>query len=239
MKVKTVGIVQARLGSTRLPGKVLMSIGSYSIAERMYINLKRCKELDELIFAIPDANDDDSFAAFLLQRDIPFIRGSLNNLVDRHLAAAASVGADVIVRVPGDNPFVDPCEVDRAVRLHLKRNRNGFTSNLSPFGKSKYPDGIGAEVFDAITLEKYAHGKTDDFLEHVHLNFLDYKSGWPVEKSVKVLTPRCPRVKQCKDLRLDVNTIEDLLFLRRLARELGDFPTSKEIIQWYHSLTPG
>lgn len=214
-----------------------MTLGSHSITERMYINLEGCMELDELVFAIPDSKDEDSFAAFLIKRGIPFIRGSLDNLVDRHLVAAASVGAEVIVRVPGDNPFVDAREVDRAVRLHLKRNRHGFTSNLSPFGKSKYPDGIGAEVFDVTTLERYTKGKKGEFLEHVHLNFLDYQSGWQVEKSVRVLTPRCPRVKRCRDLRLDVNTIEDLVFLRTLVAELGEFPTIKEIIKWYHSFS--
>lgn len=236
MKAQTVGIIQARLGSTRLPGKILMNLGSYSIAERMYINLQRCVELDNLIFAIPDTRDEDSFATFLIEKKIPFIRGQLDNLVDRHLVAAKSVGAEVIVRVPGDNPFVDAYEVDRAVRLHLKRNRGGFTSNLSPFGKSKYPDGIGAEVFDVATLTKYTRGKSGKFLEHVHLNFLEYQSGWQVEESVKILSPRCPRGKRCRNLRLDVNTNEDLAFLRRLVAELGDFPTSKEIIQWYHSL---
>jgi spore coat polysaccharide biosynthesis protein SpsF len=234
--VKTVGVVQARLGSTRLPGKMLMTIGSYSITERMYINLQRCMELDDLIFAIPDSTEEDSFAAFLIEKQIPFIRGSVDNLVDRHLAAAASVGAEVVVRVPGDNPFVDSREVDRAVRLHLKRNRDGFTTNLSPFGKSKYPDGIGAEVFDVRTLEKYTKDKTGEFLEHVHLSFLDYKSGWQVEKYVPVLSPRCPLMKRCRNLRLDVNTIEDLVYLRMLVADLGDFPTIKDIIKWYHSL---
>lgn len=231
---KTVGVIQARLGSTRLPGKVLMELGSHTVVERIYKSLQKCTRLDEVMFAIPHSKAEDTLANFLSEKGFSFFRGSLNNLVQRHLDAAAYVNAEIIVRVPGDNPFVDAHEVDRVVSLHLKHNRHGFTSNLSPFGKSKYPDGIGAEVFEVMTLENYTKGKGGEFLEHIHLNFLDYCSGRQIENAVQVMTPRCPWFKRCKNLKLDINTFEDLIFLRRLVAELGEFPTSQEIVKWYN-----
>jgi spore coat polysaccharide biosynthesis protein SpsF len=236
MKRKIVAIVQSRLGSTRLPNKTLMPLGSLTVAERIFANLSECRMLDKVVLAIPATKSDDELAVFLSKKRIPFSRGSSENLVERHLTTAASEGAGFIVRVPGDNPFVDPEEVDRVISFHLEHNISGFTSNLSPFLDSAYPDGIGGEIFSYQILEKYSKGKSGVFLEHPHLNFVNYQTGEQMIEDVSVMTPKCPTEKACRKLRLDLNTEKDLLFLRRVVSEVGDSPSTSEIVLWFNSL---
>ena len=157
---KVVCIVQARMGSTRLPGKSLRDLGGTTLVESVYAGASMAKSLSEVIFAIPESRTDDELFDFLRSKGLNVVRGSESDLISRHLHVASRVNADFIVRIPGDNPLPHGSEIDRIVDFHLQSNPDGFSTNLSEIFNSGYPDGIGAEIFSRQVLEEIYASKT-------------------------------------------------------------------------------
>ena len=141
-------ILQARMGSTRLPGKSLMDLAGAPLVGRILERVKRCNMLDEIVLAIPDSLENEPLQTVGKSYNTKVFLGSENDLIDRYYQAALDSRADIVVRIPADNAVPQPEEVDRIIKHHLSLNRPGFSSNLCAIGDSGYPDGIGAEVFD-------------------------------------------------------------------------------------------
>ena len=168
-------IIQARMGSTRLPGKSMFFLAGKPLLYRIIERVKRCKRIDEIVLAIPNTPENDCLEYFAQTVEISVFRGSESNLLDRYLKAAKHFNGDTIIRLPADNATPEPVEIDKIVNFHLKSNYNGFSTNLAQAYDSGYPDGIGAEVFSLKSLEIAAkHQPTAEQLEHIHLNFFDY-----------------------------------------------------------------
>jgi spore coat polysaccharide biosynthesis protein SpsF len=231
-------IVQARMGSTRLPGKSLMDLAGAPLVGRILERLKRCRVIHETVLAIPDTPQDVVLKDLGKSYGVRVYAGSENDLVDRYLQAASIADANVIGRLPADNPTPEPEEIDRIASHHVSLGRRGFSSNLSPIGDSGYPDGIGAEMFDRSLLEE-AHSRHTNprQREHVHLNFFDYSTQTPVdEKWCPISTVACPPAFRRPDLVLDVNTQAQYEFMRKLYEDL--YPQNPafhitDIIRWY------
>ena len=120
--MKTIAIVEARMGSTRLPGKVLKEVAGKPMLKHVIDRLKRAKTLSEIIVAT-SVNERDKLIAELSKRlGVGCFAGSEENVLDRFLKAAEQAGADVIVRVTADCPLIDPNTVDKIVRHHLQSN---------------------------------------------------------------------------------------------------------------------
>lgn len=166
---RVVLILQARMGSTRLPGKSLMDLAGEPLVGRILERVKRCKSVDEIVLAIPD-NEANLPLKHLGERwGVKVYAGSEDDLVDRYYMAAVQNKADVVVRIPADNATPEPEEIDRIIKHHLSIGIPGFSSNLSVIDNSGYPDGIGAEVFDLCILYDVWHKEKDKFKrEHVH-----------------------------------------------------------------------
>ena len=215
---RIVMIIQARMGSTRLPGKSMMGLAGVPLVGRILERVKRCKRLDDIILAIPDTPEDRVLAELAASYDVKTFAGSENDLLDRYYQAALWAKTDYVVRLPADNATPEPAEIDRIIDHHLSLGHPGFSSNLAAIWDSGYPDGIGAEIFD-VSLLADAHAQKCDprKREHVHLNFFDYTTGKAVDDSwCPVSTLKCPESFRRPDVILDVNTQEQYVFIREL-----------------------
>ena len=241
--MRVVLIIQARMGSTRLPGKSMMDLAGAPLVGRILERVKRCKKIDQIILAIPDTWENQPLKKLADDYNIKCYMGSEDDLVDRYYQAATASKADCVVRIPADNTTPEPEEIDRIIEYHLTLGRPGFSSNLAEIYNSGYPDGIGAEIFDYSLLCDVQETVTDPFRrEHVHLNFFNYETGKAVDSDwCPVNTIDCPAKFRRPDLILDVNTMEQYLFMKSLYEAL--YPKNShfcilDIIDWYdNSLT--
>ena len=228
------------MGSTRLPGKSLMPLAGRPLVGRLIERVKRCRRVDEIVLATTRKPQDDPLEALGREYGIPVFRGAENDLVDRYYQAALVYHADVVVRLPADNPVPEPGEIDRIIAYHLT-GESDFSSNLSEVYGNGYPDGIGAEVFNFEALEEIWKTCSDPRKrEHPHLNFFDYESQKPADpEKYRVATVECPPQFRRPDLVLDVNTREEYEFMAKLYEYL--YPRNPEfhiidIIEWYDNV---
>jgi spore coat polysaccharide biosynthesis protein SpsF (cytidylyltransferase family) len=238
MNPKVVLILQARMGSTRLPGKSMMDLAGAPLVGRMLERVKYCNKVHQIILAVPDTLENVQLQRLGKSYGVTVFAGSENNLVDRYFNAAMDVAADVVVRLPADNATPQWDEIDRIIDHHISLGRPGFSSNICNFWGSGYPDGIGAEVFDFCLLQDVANKKLSSHnKEHVHTNFFNYELGEPVDSDwCPVSTIKCPESFRRPDLILDINTQEQYLFMKSLYEAL--YPRNQnfeisDIIAWY------
>jgi spore coat polysaccharide biosynthesis protein SpsF len=150
---RCVAIIQARMGSTRLPGKVLADIEGRPLLTRMIDRLSRARRLDDVAVATTVLPEDDAIAALCRERATPCIRGAAVDVLDRYHQAAAELQAEVIVRLTGDCPLIDPELVDLCVRTYLEAEPPvDLVVNRLPWERS-YPIGLDTEVFGRTELE--------------------------------------------------------------------------------------
>ena len=211
-------IIQARLGSTRLPNKVLKPLAGKPMIYRIVERVNRCNEIDNLILAIPDNKQNEKLSKIKFNKKIKIFKGSENNLVKRYYDAAKKFKTDIIVRLPGDNCMPEPSEIDKIVSFYKSYKKPFFASNLSNILNNGYPDGIGAEVFGFNFLENLLKKKlTKEQKEHPHLNFFDYKNNKPIDINwCKVRTIKCPKSFRRPDICLDVNTYKDYQYIKKI-----------------------
>ena len=148
--MRIVGIVQARMGSTRLPGKVLMDMGGKTVLARVVSRLRRAALVDEIVVATTNSEADDVIVRECRGLTVPFFRGSENDLLDRYYHAALECSAEVVVRVTSDCPLIDPDLVDKTIRVFQDRHAD-YASNVFP---RTYPRGLDTEVFAMVALER-------------------------------------------------------------------------------------
>lgn len=162
--MRVVAIVQARMESTRLPNKVLAKIGKSPMIELLLSRLSKAREVNEIIMATSTNDSNQPLVNIVNKLGYKSVRGSENDVLERYLAAAHQVKADVIVRITGDCPIIDPLLVDRAVKK-FKDSEVDYFSNIAP---PTYPDGLDIEVFSLATLERSCKETQNPFdREHV------------------------------------------------------------------------
>ena len=150
--MKTVAIIQARMGSSRLPGKVLMDLGGQTVLERVVRRVQHCKYVDEIVVATSILPVDDEIVATCGQMDVPVFRGSESDVLDRFLMAADAHHADICVRITADCPLIDPGLSDEIIRLFKQANPPvDYASNKIP---QSYPRGLDTEVFTIAALKR-------------------------------------------------------------------------------------
>lgn len=180
-KRKTVAIIQARRGSSRLPDKVLKQVAGRPLLAHMIERVKRSKYLDEVWVATPQDSLNDEVERVARVQGAQVSRGSEKDVLSRYYDAAQKAGADVIVRLNADCPLMDPGVVDSVVEAY--RNERGGADYASNCLKRTYPDGLDVEAFsmEALTqaMQKAVHSH---FREHVTpyihgLHKLDEKGG--------------------------------------------------------------
>lgn len=200
---KTVALIQARMSSSRLPGKVLMDIGGEPMIIRVVKRSQKAKTLGDMVVITSDHQDDDALEKICLDHGVSCFRGNLHDVLDRYYQAAKRFQAEIIVRITGDCPLLDPAIVDQVVRTFHKGSYD-YVSNIL---ECTFPDGLDTEVFRMETLERaWLEARLKSEREHVTAFIYNHPELF-----------RCGCVKHTKDLsslRWTVDTSEDLAFVR-------------------------
>ncbi len=166
------GVIQARMSSRRLPGKVLMPLLGVPMLARQVERVRRASNLDDLVVATSCDSEDDSIAELCAGLDIDCHRGSLDDVLGRFYGAAQTAAADHVVRLTGDCPLIDPEVMDAVIALHLEGGFD-YTSNAHP---PTYPDGLDVEVMRFACLER-AWREADRPSEREHVTPYLYERG--------------------------------------------------------------
>lgn len=162
--MKTVAIVQARMGSTRLPNKVMKLINGVPMIELLLSRLARAKEIDQIVLATSDNANNVQLLEHVRSLGFPCEAGSENDVLDRYIFAAQAHSADIVVRITGDCPLVDPELVDECIR-RFKASSFDYFSNITP---PTFPDGLDVEVMTIAALKKaHQESHVDSDREHV------------------------------------------------------------------------
>jgi spore coat polysaccharide biosynthesis protein SpsF len=152
MGLKIVIVVQARMSSSRLPGKVMLPVLGKSLLYRMIERLKLVRHEVQLVVATSHKGDDDIIEYESLKMGVPCFRGDLNNLLDRHYQAAKAFEADIVLKIPSDCPLIDPQIVDNVLDVFMADGgKYDYVSNLHP---ATYPDGNDVEVMTIDCLKR-------------------------------------------------------------------------------------
>lgn len=196
-KLKIIAIVQARMGSTRLPGKMMMRINGKPMVFYIPEQLKYSKLIDEVIIATSVQPENDEMYNYLKSSGVEVFRGPEDDVLKRFVLVVEKYKPDIIVRITGDEPLIDPFLVDKVIKEHLKSGAD-YTSTKE-YKDGKYirtvPMGLDSEVFSAkglLRIDKIAKTEFDrehvtpyfymhpkEFKVHVYKNKPDYK-GEPV-----------------------------------------------------------
>ncbi len=144
-----VTVVQARVGSSRLPGKVLLDLVGQPLLLRMVERVQAAQRVGTLVVATTAEPTDDPIEALCLQHGLPCYRGSTDDLLDRHYQVGLLWKADAVAKIPSDCPLIDPAVIDRVFEVFLQ-NAFDYVSNLHP---ATYPDGNDVEVMTMAALE--------------------------------------------------------------------------------------
>ncbi len=163
---RTVAIIQARMTSTRLPGKVLADLGGRPLLERVLERVRKAARLDDVWVATTTNAEDDPVVALCERLAVPVFRGDEHDVLGRYHACADAARADVIVRITADCPLIDPDVIDRVV-FAFQGGDFDYVSNAT---KRSYPDGLDVETFSRAALERaHAEAAHPDLREHVTL----------------------------------------------------------------------
>jgi len=210
--LKVAAIIQARMGSTRLPGKVLMDISGATMLARVVSRLRRSKLIQELRVATTDQPDDDAIVAECRRCSVAVARGDQNDVLDRYFRAAQLAKADIVVRITSDCPLIDAEIADKTIAAFLKE-RPDYASNVLA---RTYPRGLDTEVisFAALSRAWQEAGKLYE-REHVTPYILEH----PAEFRLVSVTGD----EDYSGHRWTVDTREDLEFVRSVYSRLdGD-----------------
>ena len=162
--MKIVAMIQARMGSTRFPGKVLQPLAGKSMLRFLLERLARCRALDEIMVVTTDSERDDVLAAHVVESGHAVFRGSEADVLDRYYQAAATCGAGIVVRITADCPLLDPELVDKVVDALVSQSADYATNTLPP----TYPDGLDVEAFTVEALKRaWEESTTPAEREHV------------------------------------------------------------------------
>ena len=155
--MKVLGIIQARMGSTRLPGKVLRVIKGKSILEHQIDFLKQSESINQLVIATTKLSEDNKIEDLAHKLNIDCFRGSTQDVLERYYKCAKRFKGDIIVRITADNPLVEPTLVDKIVQIAIE-TKCDFATNMI---KQTYPLGYLVEVFPFVILEKLYTNQMD------------------------------------------------------------------------------
>ncbi|WKZ26170.1 MAG: glycosyltransferase family protein [Candidatus Paceibacterota bacterium] len=208
--MKTLCIVQARISSTRLPGKILKEINRKPMLWYVLERLKKSEKIDKIVLATSDHEDDNEVIEFCRGNNQNYFRGSLNDVLKRFADCAREYPEfDTIVRVTGDCPLIDPEVVDEVVSA-FKKEKADYASNAL---KETYPDGIDVEVFTRKSLlESDEEAKLGSEREHVTL----YIRNNPKYKKVNIENDQ-----DLSKFRLTVDNPEDFEVIKFLIENYG------------------
>jgi spore coat polysaccharide biosynthesis protein SpsF len=210
--MKTVGIIQAHMGSSRLPGKVLKDLAGKPMLERVVRRVQRFSKMDEVVVAASNLVVDDPIEEKCLAWSVPVFRGDDEDVLSRFLGAAHAFGADTCVRITSDCPLIDPEVGDDVIdRFLAAAPAVDYASNKIP---QSYPRGLDTEVFTLEALERADRQARHNY-ERTHVTIHMYEH--PEQFKLLSVVDSVDR----SAWRWTVDTDEDLEFVRQVYARLG------------------
>jgi spore coat polysaccharide biosynthesis protein SpsF len=211
----TVAIIQGRMSSSRLPGKILMDIGGEPMLIRVVSRVRRAHAVDQVVVATTDDPSDDPVETLCHSRGIPVYRGNLYDVLDRFYQASVLYQANTVIRVTADCPLIDPGEIDHVVQAFNEQDVD-FAANRLPLPwKRTYPIGLDTEVCKFDALDRAWHeAKEPHHREHV-MPYLYEESG-----RFNVLVMDYP--VNYGELRWTVDTPQDLEVIRLIYQHFSN-----------------
>lgn len=225
-KLRVVASIEARMGSSRLPGKVLKDIHGQPALWRLVDRLRQCRSVDDVVVATSTAPSDDVLAQWCVERSIPCFRGSEDDVLNRVVGAHKSMDTDLVVEITGDCPMTDPEVVDLGVETFLAHAVDVVT-NCGRY--LTWPMGQYVQVFPLTLLEEVARTIDDEAVhEHVSLYFYEHPERY------RILELLSPRRWEEPTWRLQLDYPEDLEFQRQVFSHLeplfGPYFGTEEIV---------
>ncbi|MBN2523981.1 MAG: hypothetical protein JXB24_11970, partial [Bacteroidales bacterium] len=214
-----VAIIQARMGSARLPYKMMLSLHGHPIIEWVLKRVKSSQKLDGIVAAIPLSSENDILEKYLRLLEVDVYRGNEEDVLARFYEAAKLKKATHIVRVCADNPLISGEEIDNLIKFYFD-NPCDYAYNHIPVGNT-YPDGLGAEIISFDLLEYLEKNVVEQkHREHCLSYITDYSDCF----SIKTFDPVNKRIAR-PELKLDIDTFEDY---RRLCLKNFEIDASAE-----------
>lgn len=209
--MSTVAVVQARVGSTRLPGKVLRDLGGATVLARVVRRVRRARRLDAVVVATTERSADDPLVAECEGLGVDVFRGSEDDVLARFCGAARAAGAEVVVRITADCPLIDPGVIDQVVAAFVAAAPDYASNTLV----RTFPRGLDVEVMTRASLERAAREATEAY-QRVHVTPYLYQ-----HPELFRLLPVTGEV-DASHLRWTVDTAEDLALVRALYARLDN-----------------
>jgi spore coat polysaccharide biosynthesis protein SpsF len=209
-----IAIVQARMGSTRLPGKVLLDLAGQPMLVRDIERIRRAKKIDDIVIATTTNPTDDKIISLCIENEWNYFRGSEDDVLDRYYRAAREYHVKTIVRITSDCPLIEPTIVDRIIEKFFALEPNiDYASNIFPL--RTFPRGLDTEVMSFSVLERCWKEETNSaYREHV----TPYIHRHPDKFRISEVNNE----RDLSSLRWTVDTPEDFDFVSHVYRYLGE-----------------
>lgn len=221
-----VGIIQARMGSARLPGKILKKVNGVALLGYQVERVRKSRLLNKVVVATSVLAKDDVVEKFCKTNNIEYFRGSENDVLSRYYECAQKYNADIVVRLTADCPLSDPEIIDDTIKFYID-SKVDYVANTVPPETSKYPDGFDVEVFSMKALKKaYEKAKDSHDREHVTFYFWKYNNDFKIAQLYNS--------KNYSKYRLTVDYPEDFEVVEFVIKELNkrnSFGHLNEIIE--------
>jgi spore coat polysaccharide biosynthesis protein SpsF len=219
---RIVAVVQARMGSSRLPNKMMLHLHGYPVVEWIFRRVGAARLVDSCVFAIPDTARDDVLQLYLEGIGAKVFRGSEHDVVGRFHQAALLHGATHVVRVCADNPLICPQEIDNLISCYFDKECD-YVYNHIP-RNNRYPDGLGAEMVSANLLELIQREASSQAQREHVFNYL-----WDNSErfSIGTFDPLDQALAR-PELKLDLDTYED--YRKLLSRKIEIDMDAREIV---------
>ena len=207
-------IIQARMGSSRLPGKTLMKLNDESSTLHFVKNqLSFSKFIDEIIIATTDLDEDDVIEEISKEMNVKCFRGSSNDVLDRYYNCAKKFQIDNIIRITADCPLIDPEIVDQVIQKYNTKNYDYVTNTL----KRTYPIGTDVEIFSFEILEKtWKNAKLSSEREHV--------TPFIRNEKINLKIGNLENTKDLSHIRITLDHKEDLELIKQIISQINKNP---------------
>jgi spore coat polysaccharide biosynthesis protein SpsF (cytidylyltransferase family) len=211
--VTTVAVIQARCGSTRFPRKVLAELQGRPMIQHVVERVSRAKTIDRVVVATSDDPADDDLAALVATFGVGVTRGSVGDVLSRYVLAAREHRADVIVRITGDCPLIDPAIIDMVVSERILQDAD-YANNVEP---PTFPEGYDVEAFTLECLMRLDAEATQPYeREHVTARVREHRDDFHVA--------HIAYERDLSSMRLTVDVPGDLAHVAKVLAALPESP---------------
>ncbi len=211
--MRIVATIEARMGSSRLPGKVLLKARNIPMLEHLIDRLNKVKLIEEVVVATTINTKDDQIVEFCHNKGVKSYRGSEDDVMGRVIGAAKFCSADLIVEITADCPIIDPNIIEQIINIYLANNVD-YVSNCKI---RSYPDGMDTQVFSLGVLEN-SYKMTDNYIDREHVT-LHIRNNPDLFSSINVVAP--PEIYN-PELGLTLDEKDDYLLIKNIIENLYD-----------------